>query len=129
MEVAPRTYRQIIDEERRARTAPPEANGGVESRVTWSEEEDLALYFELEKRYSPNLTSTFMRNLLGYHCCSLTILAATERYTNILHTPVLQNKLFEHIRERALYCKPFLLEEYAGREGGVPEWITSIAEM
>ena len=47
--------------------------------------------------------------------------AAAERYRNILNTRLLQNKLPEHIRERALYCKPTLLEER-----GALEWISSI---
>ena len=55
------------------------------------------------------------------HCYSLITLAAAERYLNILNTPLLQNKLPEHIRERALYFKPTLLEER-----GTLEWISSI---
>ena len=98
-----RTYRQIREDEARKRMGPGEVNGLIESRTTWSDAEDLALYFQLEKGYAGNLTSRLMRSYLLCHCCWLTILAAAERYLNILNTPLLQNKLPEHIRERALY--------------------------
>ena len=120
-----RTLRQIREDEARARMESGQGsgdfNGHIEAKTTWSDAEDLALYFQLEKGYSGRLTCTFMGTYLLRHCCSLIILAAAERYLNILNTPLLQNKLPEHIRERALYFKPTLLEER-----GVLEWISSI---
>ena len=116
-----RTYRQVREDEARARMGPGEVNGHNGSRTTWSNEEDLALYFQLEKGYAGHVTSTLIRSHLLCHCCSLMTLAAAERYLNILNTPLLQNKLPEHIRERALYFKPALLEER-----GALEWISSI---
>ena len=116
-----RTYRQIREDEARKRMGPGKVNGLIESRTTWSDAEDLALYFQLEKGYAGDLTSRLMRSHLLCHCCWLTTLAAAERYLNLLNTPLLQNKLPEHIRERALYFKPTLLEER-----GALEWISSI---
>lgn len=118
---AKRTFRQIKEDEARARMGSHQVNGHVESRTTWSKTEDIALYFQLEKGYAGGLTSMFTRSHQLCNCCSLTTLAAEERYLNILNAPLLQNKLPEHIRERALYFKPTLLEER-----GALEWISSI---
>ena len=116
-----RTFRQVIEDEARARTGSLQVNGHIESRVTWSDAEDLALYFQLEKGYAGHVTCAYTRYHLLRHCCSLTNFTATERYLEILNTDLLQNKLPEHIRERALYFKPFLLEQR-----GALEWISSI---
>ncbi len=115
------TLRQIREEEARKELLSHQVNGHAESRTTWSDAEDVALYFQLEKGYAGGLTCRFMGSHLLCHCCSLITLAAAERYLNILNTPLLQNKLPEHIRERALYFKPTLLEER-----GALEWISSI---
>jgi len=40
----------------------------------------------------------------------LTYFTAQERYLAILNAPLLQNKLPEHIRERALYHKADMLQ-------------------
>lgn len=116
-----RTLRQVREEEARARMGSVGLNGHVESKTIWSDAEDLALYFQLEKGYAGYLTCTFIHSHLLHRCCSLIIFAAAERYLNILNTPLLQNKLPEHIRDRALYFKPTLLEQR-----GALEWISSI---
>ena len=118
---ATRTLRQIKEDEARARMGSHQVNSHVESRTSWSKTEDIALYFQLEKGYAGGSTSTFTRTQQLCHCCSLITPAAEERYLNILNAPLLQNKLPEHIRERALYFKPTLLEER-----GALEWISSI---
>ena len=116
-----RTLRQVREDEARARMRSVGVNGHVESKTIWSDAEDLALYFQLEKGYAGQLTCTFIQSHLLYQHYSLIIFAATERYLNILNTPLLQNKLPEHIRDRALYFKPTLLEQR-----GALEWISSI---
>ena len=116
-----RTLRQVREDEVRARMRSVGVNGHVESKTIWSDAEDLALYFQLEKGYAGHLTCTFIQSHLLYQYYSLIIFAATERYLNILNTPLLQNKLPEHIRDRALYFKPTLLEQR-----GALEWISSI---
>lgn len=119
--IGKRTLRQVKEDEARARMESNQVNAQIESRTTWSEAEDLALYFQLQKGYTGGLTSMFTRCHQSCYCSSLTTVAAEERYLNILNAPLLQNKLPEHIRERALYFKPTLLEEK-----GALEWITSI---
>ena len=116
-----RTLRQVREDEARARMGSVGINGHVESKTIWSDAEDLALYFQLEKGYAGHLTCTFIQSHLLCQCCSLIRFAAAERYLNILNTPLLQNKLPEHIRDRALYFKPTLLEQR-----GTLEWISSI---
>ena len=116
-----RTLRQVREDEVRARMGSVGVNGHVESKTIWSDAEDLALYFQLEKGYAGSLTCTLIQSHLLYQFDSLIIFAATERYLNILNTPLLQNKLPEHIRDRALYFKPTLLEQR-----GALEWISSI---
>ena len=116
-----RTLRQVREDEMRARMGSVGVNGHVESKTIWSDAEDLALYFQLEKGYAGHLTCTFIQSHLLCQCFSLIIFAAAERYLNILNTPLLQNKLPEHIRDRALYFKPTLLEQR-----GALEWISSI---
>ena len=116
-----RTLRQVREDEARARMGSVGINGHVESKTIWSDAEDLALYFQLEKGYAGHLTCTFIQSHLLCQYCSLIRFAAAERYLNILNTPLLQNKLPEHIRDRALYFKPTLLEQR-----GTLEWISSI---
>ncbi len=112
------TYRQFKENDLHVER---QVNGHVELNTLWSDAEDLELYFQLEKGYVGGLTSTFMRSDPLCHWYSLINHAAMERYSNILNTRLLQNKLPEHIRERALYFKPTLLEER-----GALEWISSI---
>lgn len=56
---AKRTLRQIKEDEARARRDFHQENGHVESRI-WSDAEDIALYYQLEKGYEGGLTSTFI---------------------------------------------------------------------
>ena len=46
----------------------------------------------------------------------LTIRIAQERYLAILNTPSLQNKLPEHIRDRALFYRELLIEKLGPKE-------------
>ena len=116
-----RTLKQFKEDEFLAGRQSRQVSGHADLKTLWSTAEDIALYYQLEKGYAGGLTSTFeIRHQLS-HRCSLTTLAAEERYSNILNTPLLQNKLPQHIRERALYFKPTLLEER-----GALEWISSI---
>ena len=57
-----RTLKQIREDEARARIGSDEINGHVEPKTTWSDAEDLALYFQLEKGYAGRLTCTFVRS-------------------------------------------------------------------
>ena len=116
-----RTLKQLKEDEFLAGRQSRQVSGHADLKTLWSTAEDIALYYQLEKGYAGGLTSKIdIRHQLS-HRCSLTTLAAEERYSNILNTPLLQNKLPQHIRERALYFKPTLLEER-----GALEWISSI---
>ena len=44
------------------------------------------------------------------------IIIAQERYLAILNTPSLQNKLPEHIRDRALYYREILIEDMGPKD-------------
>lgn len=98
------TRKQIIQDDQLAKRHPQRVNNHTESGKPWSKEEDIELYYQLEKGYRPEVTTE-------------------ERFLNILNAPPLQNKLPEHIRKRASYFRIFLLEER-----GELEWITSIPE-
>lgn len=119
--IAKPTRKQIIEDEQLEKRQPQQVNNHTESGKPWSKEEDIELYYQLEKRYRPELTSTLIESHPLRHCCMLIKLAAEERFLNILNAPLLQNKLPEHIRKRASYFRIFLLEER-----GELEWITSI---
>ena len=69
-----RTLRQVREDEARARMGSVGLNGYVQSKTIWSDAEDLALYFQLEKGYAGYLTCTFIHSHLLYQCCSLIIL-------------------------------------------------------
>lgn len=51
----------------------------------------------------------------------LTCCQAHDRYLTILNAPLLQNKLPEHIRDRALYYKPIMMADL-----GPQDYILSI---
>ena len=51
---------------------------------------------------------------------------AGDRYLKLLTLPALQNKLPEHIRQRALYSKPSLENYYEKKLGVIPDWVLSI---
>ena len=69
-----RTLRQVREDEARARMGSVGLNDYVQSKTIWSDAEDLALYFQLEKGYAGYLTCTFIHSHLLYQCCSLIIL-------------------------------------------------------
>lgn len=80
-----RTLKQIREDEARARMGASKVNGHVESKTTWSDAEDLELYFELEKGYAGNVTCTFPNKsptaslLFAHNSCSYgTIFKHTE---------------------------------------------------
>lgn len=84
-----RTLRQILEDEARARMGAEKVNGDVKSGTSWSDAEDLELYFELEKGYVGNMTcmlpekSPFMLLLFANHSYSYgTVFKHTE------HSPV-----------------------------------------
>lgn len=117
-----RNFKQVKEDKARARMGSHQVTCHVESRTTWSYDEELELYTQLEKGYSPRLTCTSVHHkspLVSSPFADYS--AADERYLNMLNGPRLQNKLPQHIRERALYVKQFLLEE----KGPLP-WINSI---
>ena len=67
-----RTYCQIIEDEARARMGSRHVNGHMESGATWTDEEDVELYYQLEKGYVGSLTCTFERIPIMSCSCSLT---------------------------------------------------------
>ena len=86
----------------------------------WNAEEEKELMRQLQLRYARDQSGTSFGHFLYFHA-SLTTLIAEVRYLAILNTRLLQNKLPERIREKALELKPFLKEEY-----GACDWIESI---
>ena len=58
--------------------------------------------------------------------CVLTECVACDRYLQILTLPALQEKLPDHIRQRALYARPNLENFYEKKQGSVPDWVLSI---
>ena len=86
----------------------------------WNAEEEKELMRQLQFGYEKDQSGRcFERSL--YPCSCLTAFIAEVRYLAILNTQLLQNKLPERIREKALELKPFLKEEY-----GACDWIESI---
>ncbi|KAL9608882.1 MAG: hypothetical protein Q9167_006302 [Letrouitia subvulpina] len=74
----------------------------------WTEEEDKELLVQLQNK-------------------EFRVLPSQERYLAILNVVLLQNKLPEHIRERALFYKAAMVRQYEEMSAQViPEWITSI---
>ncbi|MCJ1305408.1 hypothetical protein MMC08_008222 [Hypocenomyce scalaris] len=71
----------------------------------WTEEQELVLFKYLE---------------------AFGDIQAGDRYLKLLTLPALQNKLPEHIRQRALYSKPSLENYYEKKLGLVPDWVLSI---
>ena len=91
----------------------------------WTEDEDKALVDQLlnnkeTRRLPGKCRHVFIR-------CSITdVFKAEDRYTGILTTPLLQNLLPEHIRARALYHKPALIQATLEAFGRVPGFVHSI---
>lgn len=86
----------------------------------WNAEEEKELMRQLQFGYTRDQTGRCFEHQLYCHS-SLTTLIAEMRYLTILNTRLLQNKLPERIREKALELKPFLKEVYGARD-----WIESI---
>ena len=116
-----RSHRQLQENRFHAEKQSQQVDDHVESTPLWSYDEEVELYYELEKGYVAHLTSTLIIGRQPCHCYLLITLVAEERYLKILNNPLLQDKLPKHIQERALYIKPFLLDEK-----GALEWISSI---
>ena len=87
----------------------------------WNAEEEKELMRQLQFGYASDQSGRCFKSLL-YLPSFLTILIAEVRYLAILNTRLLQNKLPERVREKALELKPFLKEEY-----GACDWIESIS--
>ena len=86
----------------------------------WNADEEKELMRQLQFGYARDQSCRCFEPSL-YPPSSLTTLIAEVRYLAILNTRLLQNKLPERIREKALELKPFLKEEY-----GACDWIESI---
>ena len=86
----------------------------------WNADEEKELMRQLQFGYARDQSCRCFEHSL-YPPSSLTTLIAEVRYLAILNTRLLQNKLPERIREKALELKPFLKEEY-----GACDWIESI---
>lgn len=86
----------------------------------WNAEEEKELMRQLQFGYSRDQSGRCFEHSPYLHFF-LTTLTAEVRYLAILNTRLLQNKLPERIREKALELKPFLKEEY-----GACDWIESI---
>ncbi len=86
----------------------------------WNAEEEKELMKQLQFGYARDQSGRCFDHPLYVHS-SLTTLIVEVRYLAILNARLLQNKLPERIREKALELKPFLKEEYGARD-----WIESI---
>ena len=86
----------------------------------WNAEEEKELIKQLQFGYARDQSGRCFEQSLYLHA-SLTTFIAEVRYLTVLNTRLLQNKLPERIREKALELKPFLKEEYGARD-----WIESI---
>ncbi len=86
----------------------------------WNAEEEKELMKQLQFGYARDQSGRCFEHSLYLHSF-LTTFIAEVRYLAILNTRLLQNKLPERIREKALELKPFLKEEY-----GACDWIESI---
>lgn len=91
-----------------------------QASAEWTVDEEEELIRQLMTGYSRDYSSTYFQKLL-WPCYTLMVHAAEARYLAILNTRLLQNKLPEHVRERALSLKIYLLEVF-----GPLEWIESI---
>ena len=89
------------------------SKGGFTVTNEWTSEQDRALLIQLMEENIRDLPGTWTtaRSMLY-----LTFRLAKQRYLATLNTPLLQNKLPEHIRERALYFKDALEVEWGDRD-------------
>lgn len=79
----------------------------------WTSEQNRALLVELTKEDSRNLPGMW---IAARSMSWLKLHLAKQRYLVALNTPLLQNKLPEHIRERALYYKDALEIHWGDRD-------------
>ena len=91
----------------------------------WSEEEDDAL---LTMLMNPTIASQPRRMDCFFAAQKLHANApiVEQRYISALNTPRLQNKLPEHIEQRAMYLKPFMETSFMGDNMPVPDWVSSL---
>ena len=87
----------------------------------WNAEEEKELMRQLQFGYARDQSGRCFEPSLCLPSF-LTTLIVEVRYLAILNTRLLQNKLPERVREKALELKPFLKEEY-----GACDWIESIS--
>ena len=90
---------------------------------SWTKEQDRQLVHQLRiLRYLPGkfFDSLSSRHIILIYC------PVEQRYINLLNTPLLQNKLPEHIRQRTLYYKPYMEMAYTEVGKEVPDWISSL---
>ena len=98
-----------------AQMMPPAPNtqiqggGSVTGPVEWTEAENMELITQLthrDIRYLPRRLRQYCYRMLVLIC-----VIVPDRWLVMLNSPLLQNKLPEHIRERALYYKDILIEQ------------------
>ncbi|KAL8860540.1 MAG: hypothetical protein Q9178_002892 [Gyalolechia marmorata] len=87
--------------------APPPEIDTQDAVEDWSAEQDYALLFELLKKERRDLS-------------------ADEICLEVLNAPLLQNKLPEHIRKRALRFKSGIEEVLEGQGRSNPKWVSAI---
>lgn len=84
--------------------------------MKWTSEQDRALLIQLMKEDIRHLPGNVDYISLDVIQSWLMFELAKQRYLATLNTPLLQNKLPEHIRERALYFKDALEIEWGDRD-------------
>ena len=89
------------------------SKGGASVTNEWTSDQDRALLIQLMEENIRHLPGTWTTARSMLH---LTFRLAKQRYLATLNTPLLQNKLPEHIRERALYFKDALEVEWGDRD-------------
>lgn len=81
--------------------------------VQWTREQNADLVRELLNVGNRDLPGRLAMTLKGHQA---NLSTAQERYLAILNTPSLQNKLPEHIRDRALYYKDLLIQDLGPKD-------------
>jgi len=91
----------------------------------WNEEQDDALLMMLmnpaiaKQPRKMNRSTCIQKSHANY-------LTVEVRYTSVLNTPLLQNKLPEHIEKRAMYWKPSMQTSYTDENRPIPRWVSSL---
>lgn len=91
------------------------SSGSSTADVLWTFDQNLELMKQLqnpETRYLPGSPLY----VCAHQFPSLTLHTAEERYLAILNTPLLQNKLPEHIRDRAVYYKDSMIHCWGAQD-------------